>query len=355
MRNLVKIILKNAFLSYFFRTAAVFVVILFSSFFSVYAETAVNDDIFAGQKVEEGDFYKILLEPSKKEMADENARFFEELKQKKLAILKKIDAERKSVDSAKKTIQSEKERQRLELEKNKARMKNPQSKKQPAQNLQPTAEKKEDLTEKNKARMKNPQSKKQPAQNLQPTAEKKGDLTEKTPLNKSNLQPVAEKNETLPLDKTTALEAEKNMDFAIEMRKKFIDFGMEYKGIKYVWGGKTPIPGFDCSGFVSYTAKESLGLNLSGNAQDIYNKTLPVPLTEALPGDLIFFKGQSDSRVTHVGIYLGANPGQNDFGRQNLFLNAASGGPRTGVIISGLNENYWKKTFFGCGRIIPEV
>ena len=153
----------------------------------------------------------------------------------------------------------------------------------------------------------------------------------------------------------TIEESEKKMDSVIDMRKKFIDFGMGYKGISYVWGGKTPRPGFDCSGLVSYTAKQSLGIDVRGNAQDIYNQTSPVSLGEALPGDLIFFKGASDSRITHVGIYLGKNPGENDFGKQNLFLNAASGGPRTGVIISGLNENYWKKTFYGCGRLIPEI
>lgn len=85
------------------------------------------------------------------------------------------------------------------------------------------------------------------------------------------------------------------------------------------------------------------------------SETVTVPLGDAEPGDLIFFKSETDTRVTHVGIYLGKNPGKNDFGRQNLFLNAASIGPRTGVIISGLNENYWKKTFYNCGRIIGAV
>ena len=143
------------------------------------------------------------------------------------------------------------------------------------------------------------------------------------------------------------------MDFSIQLRKKFIDCGMEFKGIKYVWGGKTPSPGFDCSGFVTYTAKKSLDLDIKGNAQDIYNQTTPVALEEAQPGDLLFFKGDTDTRVTHVGIYLGKNPEGNDFGKQNLFLNAASAGPRTGIVISGLNENYWKKTYYGCGRLLP--
>ncbi len=191
------------------------------------------------------------------------------------------------------------------------------------------------------------------------TKKPESDSKRKTSVNKPGIKENEQKklreqqnenNKTMTIE-----ESEQKMDSVIDMRKKFIDFGMGYKGINYVWGGKTPRPGFDCSGFVSYTAKQSLGIDVRGNAQDIYNQTSPVSLGEALPGDLIFFKGASDSRITHVGIYLGKNPGQNDFGKQNLFLNAASGGPRTGVIISGLNENYWKKTFYGCGRLIPEI
>lgn len=350
MRNFVKVISKNVFLSNFSKMAGILTFILFSSFLPVFAETSGNDDIFAGEKVEDGDFYKILLEPSKKEISDENARLFNEVKQKKLAILKKIEAERKGVSSAKKSVESAKEKQRLALEKNKAKLKNPQSKKQVAEAGQ-TEEPVQPVEKPQPAKKAQPAKKPQTAKKAQPV--KPGQPAE----NEQLTEPVqtVEKGETFAGENVSVFEAEKNMDIAISQRKKFIDFGMEYKGTSYVWGGKTPVPGFDCSGFVSYAAKKSLGLNLSGNAQNIYDKTVPVSLSEALPGDLIFFKGQSDSRITHVGIYLGKNPGQNDFGKQNLFLNAASGGPRTGVIISGLNENYWKKTFYGCGRILPEV
>ena len=112
---------------------------------------------------------------------------------------------------------------------------------------------------------------------------------------------------------------------------------------------------FSTNAYTFWIKARSLNLDLKGNAQDIYNQTKPVSLSDALPGDLIFFKGDSDTRITHVGIYLGKNPGKNDFGNQNLFLNAASGGPRTGVIVSGLNENYWKKTFYGCTRILDSI
>lgn len=329
---------------------------LFTAFFAAHAETQ-SDNIFENQKVEDGDFYKIEREPSKKEIEDENSKFFESVKQKKLEILRKIEKERQKLESSKTKLSSATEKSRLELEKNKAKMKSQLSKKteqtKPGQNSgnQKSPEKTETDSLKKNA----------PPVAATPDNSQKENKTEynkaEPPKSKSEAK-SAPKTQQKPQNQPetpTLAEAEQKMDAAINLRKKFIDLGMGYKGIEYVWGGKTPRPGFDCSGLVSYTAKQSLGIDIKGNAQDIYNHTSPVSLGDALPGDLIFFKGSTDTRITHVGIYLGKNPGENDFGKQNLFLNAASAGPRTGVIISGLNENYWKKTFYGCGRIIPEI
>lgn len=338
------------------KKAFILIFALFAAFFAAHSETQ-SDDIFETQKIEDGDFYKIEREPSKKEIEDENSKFFESVKQKKLEILRKIEKERQKLESSKTKLSSATEKSRLELEKNKAKMKSQLSKKtdqtKPRQNLE---------NQKNPEKSETDSLKK----NAPTTAATSDNKQEENKSAADKAEPTKSKAETKSAPKTpqkpqyqpenlTVAEAEQKMSAAINLRKKFIDLGMGYKGIEYVWGGKTPRPGFDCSGLVSYTAKQSLGIDIKGNAQDIYNQTSPVSLGDALPGDLIFFKGSADTRITHVGIYLGKNPGENDFGKQNLFLNAASAGPRTGVIISGLNENYWKKTFYGCGRIIPEI
>lgn len=313
------------------KKAFIFTFVLITSIFTAYAESQV-DNIFENQKIEDGDFYNIISEPSKKEIEDENSKFFESVKQKKLNLLKNVEKERQKLESSKKTLSSATEKARQELEKNKSNLKTKPSKKE---NQTKTEQTKTDSLKKNTT-----------AQNKQKENKSAKTTQEKTNIQKEQ-QNQSEKNTTTEI-------SEQKMDSIINLRKKFIDIGMDFKGTEYVWGGKTPRPGFDCSGLISYTAKQSLGIDIRGNAQDIYNQTSPIPLDEALPGDLIFFKGSTDSRITHVGIYLGKNPGENDFGTQNLFLNAASSGPRTGVIISGLNENYWKKTFYACGRIIPE-
>ena len=325
-----------------------FVIFLSSSLFFAEDATTDYDDIFANQKIEKDDFYTIIVEPSKEEIQEQNNKFFEEVKQKKLEILRKKQKEIEKKESAKNQIISQKEKQKAELEKQKENLKN----KKNNSKTQQTETKPDDKTEKESSENKSNQ---QSDQKTKKTEQKKSETIknqQKENLQNSKPEKSEENFENKEKDENNE---EQKMDFSIQLRKKFIDCGMEFKGIKYVWGGKTPSPGFDCSGFVTYTAKKSLDLDIKGNAQDIYNQTTPVALEEAQPGDLIFFKGDTDTRVTHVGIYLGKNPEGNDFGKQNLFLNAASAGPRTGIVISGLNENYWKKTYYGCGRLLPSI
>lgn len=299
-------------------------VVLISSFSVLtFAQESENDDIFKNQSVQKNDFYEITVEPSTQEISSGITKYFEEVKQKKLNIYKRLENERNKLNSAKKSVNAVKENQKSSLEKKKEALKNPKSK--------------------NKTSETPENAKKSSSQKQKKSHSVKPEEKDKIPELKEPIQPV------------TVEEAEQKFDETIGSREKFIACGMDYKGTQYVWGGKSPVPGFDCSGLVTFTAKKSLNLDLKGNAQDIYNQTKPVSLSDALPGDLIFFKGDTDTRITHVGIYLGKNPGKNDFGNQNLFLNAASGGPRTGVIVSGLNENYWKKTFYGCTRILDSI
>ncbi len=81
-----------------------------------------------------------------------------------------------------------------------------------------------------------------------------------------------------------------------------IKFAKTFLGTPYRWGGTTP-SGFDCSGFIYYimgnfgfsTTRTSYGLSELGRV---------VKLSDARPGDLIFFKGRNvnSSAVGHVGM-----------------------------------------------------
>lgn len=111
-------------------------------------------------------------------------------------------------------------------------------------------------------------------------------------------------------------------------------------GIAYKWGGNTPDTGMDCSGFVRYVFKKSLGIDLPRTAAEMARVGKRVSIDQLQPGDLIFFNTSRGSN-THIGIYLGGNK----------FIQS----PRTGenIQITDLS-GYWIKHFNGAKRVVQE-
>ena len=126
------------------------------------------------------------------------------------------------------------------------------------------------------------------------------------------------------------------------MREKFVAESKKHVGSPYVLGAVGP-DSFDCSGLVYYTARESIKKQLPRTAKALYNYCRIVPDKEKEIGDLLFFKTNSSAPITHVGIYIG----------NNQFISAISDGPNTGVIISSLNQDYWKPKYVACGQFLP--
>ena len=72
----------------------------------------------------------------------------------------------------------------------------------------------------------------------------------------------------------------------------------------YVFGGRNPEAGLDCSGMVAYVYEQAAGLRLPHNAAQIARLAQPVSRERLGPGDLVFFNTRGFS-ASHVGIYLG--------------------------------------------------
>ncbi len=73
----------------------------------------------------------------------------------------------------------------------------------------------------------------------------------------------------------------------------------------YVYGGQSPTTGFDCSGLTYYIYRH-YGRLIATTAQGQYNQFRRIGLSDARPGDLIFFHDGS-GYVFHVGVYEGSN------------------------------------------------
>ncbi|WP_400995830.1 C40 family peptidase [Agromyces sp. GXQ0307] len=70
----------------------------------------------------------------------------------------------------------------------------------------------------------------------------------------------------------------------------------QYLGVPYVYGGATPA-GFDCSGLVQYVYAQ-FGINLPHSSSAQGAAGTQIPLSQAVPGDLVVMSG-------HIGFYAG--------------------------------------------------
>lgn len=129
-------------------------------------------------------------------------------------------------------------------------------------------------------------------------------------------------------------------------RQRFIEYALSLKGTPYLYGGKTPSPGIDCSGLVAFAARKAISVNFTGSAQMMYDAANNININSAEPGDLLFFSDTGNG-ITHVGIFLGKNNGQNA-SNQRMMVHSASDGASTGVIVSSIDQsNYWSKHLVG--------
>ena len=111
-------------------------------------------------------------------------------------------------------------------------------------------------------------------------------------------------------------------------------------GIPYRWGGNTPQQGMDCSGFIRYVFRKSLGITLPRTAAEMARVGKRVSVDQLEPGDLIFFNTKRGSN-THIGMYIG----------DNKFIQS----PRTGETIQVTElTSSWRSKINGAKRIVQE-
>lgn len=102
---------------------------------------------------------------------------------------------------------------------------------------------------------------------------------------------------------TVAEMAEEVRDTSAARRQEIVNYGKQFVGNRYVYGGTNPNTGADCSGFTSYVMRNAAGVNLSHSSRAQAGQGRAISAAEIRPGDLVFYA--QGSRINHVAIYIG--------------------------------------------------
>ncbi len=117
--------------------------------------------------------------------------------------------------------------------------------------------------------------------------------------------------------------------------KKLVEYIHQWWSVPYRIGGST-MSGIDCSNFVKGLTNYAYGLNLPRTSREQAAYCSEINKEELKEGDLVFFN--TGRGISHVGLYM-AN---------NKFVHASTS---MGVVISSLDEAYWKRRYVKSGRM----
>ncbi|MEW5290163.1 bifunctional murein DD-endopeptidase/murein LD-carboxypeptidase [Erwinia papayae] len=122
----------------------------------------------------------------------------------------------------------------------------------------------------------------------------------------------------------------------VDIKSRLMEQYSDWKGVRYRLGG-TSKRGIDCSAFVQTTFREQFGLDLPRSTYEQEDSGKSIQRAKLRPGDLVLFRAGSTGR--HVGIYLG----------NDNFVHPSTS---NGVMISNLNEAYWKNRYRDARRVL---
>lgn len=145
-----------------------------------------------------------------------------------------------------------------------------------------------------------------------------------------------EKNPPEEYSESHKIVAEKmNMSISQVKSNSLYKFISEWYGTPYSYSSCSK-SGVDCSCFTNLLYQNVFKLNLPRSSKEIFETCNKIKKNDLHEGDLVFFNTNGKG-VSHVGVYL----------KDGNFVHAST---KKGVMISHLDEEYFKKTYCGACR-----
>lgn len=116
---------------------------------------------------------------------------------------------------------------------------------------------------------------------------------------------------------------------------RVVSYALQKVGMRYVAAAAGPTS-FDCSGLTMQAWRQA-GVSLPHYSRSQFAVSRRVSLSEARPGDLVFYFGRG---AHHVGLYIG----------NGKMVHAAN--PRSGVRIDNVLGPWYAQRFSGIGRVV---
>jgi len=116
---------------------------------------------------------------------------------------------------------------------------------------------------------------------------------------------------------------------------RVLRYALSQVGDRYVAAASGP-SAYDCSG-LTMSAWRQAGISLPHYSRSQYSVTRRIPLSQARPGDLVFYFGGG---AHHVGLYIGGGK----------MVHAAN--PRSGVLVTNVLGPWYSSRFSGIGRVV---
>lgn len=145
--------------------------------------------------------------------------------------------------------------------------------------------------------------------------------------------------------KTTRVKTAKPSNHATKTAHKataIIETALTYEGTRYKFGGTTK-KGMDCSG-LTFTAFGAHEVQLPRISYQQATQGKRISLRDVQEGDLLFFKtNKNKKRINHVGLVVEINNGE------IKFIHSTTS---RGVLISSMEERFWKHAFTEARRVL---